>query len=289
MLTNFENNIINHSGDAGRQWLAQLPHIVKHLSFEWALTNVIPVDNMSWNFIVLADSVKFGKVCLKIGIDSHLICEESKALKFFDGQAMVRLISCNSHHNALLLEQIIPGKTLKQVADKNVNLVFENYVHIIDTLQDKATTFPTPDFKSVRDWFMVFDHLPLDALPDNFIPKAKKLSEILLSKSGSQVFLHGDLHLDNILSNKDSWVAIDPKRVIGPKEFEMAAFDFLSPQQQTRTLLVSRVHQIAYLAKIDPQVLLGWVFVRLVLKACWMLEDNGDPAPFLNQLSLIQC
>lgn len=105
MLTNFENNIINHSGDAGRQWLAQLPHIVKHLSFEWALTNVIPVDNMSWNFIVLADSMKFGKVCLKIGIDSHLICEESKALKFFDGQAMVRLISCNSHHNALLLER----------------------------------------------------------------------------------------------------------------------------------------------------------------------------------------
>lgn len=202
---------------------------------------------------------------------------------------MVRLISCNSHHNALLLEQIIPGKTLKQVADKNVNLVFENYVHIVDTLQDKATTFPTPDFKSVRNWFMVFDHLPLDALPDNFIPKAKKLSEILLSKSGSQVFLHGDLHLDNILSNKDSWLAIDPKGVIGPKEFELAAFDFLSPQQQTRTLLASRVHQIAYLAKIDPQVLLGWVFVRLVLNACWMLEDNGDPAPFLNQLSLIQC
>lgn len=47
----------------------------------------------------------------------------------------------------------------------------------------------------------------------------------LFSKNVKETFLlHGDLYPDNILSSQRGWLVIDPKGVIGEREFELAAF-----------------------------------------------------------------
>jgi streptomycin 6-kinase len=53
-------------------------------------------------------------------------------------------------------------------------------------------------------------------IPINILQKARTLKEHLLAKmSALPVLLHGDLHQDNILSQGDDWLVIDPKGVIG--------------------------------------------------------------------------
>ena len=97
------------------------------------------------------------------------------------------------------------------------------------------------------------------------------------------IFLHGDLHHDNILKNDDQWLAIDPKGVVGESEFEIAAFDFmyineLSNMSDVKNIFEARVNLLSQKAHLNLQRIKDWVFVRLILMVAWHVEDNGDPS-----------
>ena len=47
-------NITNIYGKKGQEWFDNLPKIVNALSNYWQLTDVIPVDNMTYNYVVKA-------------------------------------------------------------------------------------------------------------------------------------------------------------------------------------------------------------------------------------------
>ncbi len=51
-----------------------------------------------------------------------------------------------------------------------------------------------------------------------------ELAQELLLSQGEPVLLHGDLHHYNLLQHQDTWLAIDPKGVVGEREFEIGAF-----------------------------------------------------------------
>lgn len=94
--------------------------------------------------------------------------------------------------------------------------------------------------------------------------------------------MHGDLHHDNILKHGNDWLAIDPKGVIGDREFEIAAFDFMYVSElanitDSKSIMEQRIEVLAQKSKLDAQRIKDWVFVRLILMAAWLLEDNDDP------------
>jgi streptomycin 6-kinase len=189
----------------------------------------------------------------------------------------------------LLLEQVIPGQPLSLIASQNVPRAIQLYSQVADSLYYKAKTSSIQGFESIQKWFLVFDRLDVDALPNKLILKARVLAEKLLANSNSQVVLHGDLHFDNVLSHQTVGVAIDPKGIVGPKEFELAAFALpVSSQFMTKKSFSLSLSRLATLAKVDEQIVLDWMFVRLVLAACWEVEDNGDPTRFVKQIPLIQ-
>ncbi len=248
----------------------------------------MPVDTLSWHFDARADSSDFSKVCLKIGLDANVIRNESRALMYFKGHGMIQIFDQDTEQNALLLKQAIPGQTLKKIVARDVFSAMKSFTDVVDKLQSMSAKREQDDFEHVTDWLAVFERVPKDALPNHIIDKVIHMAGNLLKKESSSAVLHGDLHLDNIISDQHSWVAIDPKGIIGSREFELAAFDFLlDHESKSKDLWASRVHQLAHLAKIDPQILSDWIFVRLVLNACWMVEDNGDPKVFLDRIALI--
>ena len=85
----------------------------------------------------------------------------------------------------------------------------------------------------------------------------------------------------NILQNGNSWVAIDPKGIVGDAEFEIAAFDFIHQSElgdtNLKKIFEERLNQIAKKSHLDAKRINDWVFVRLILSAAWSIEDNGDP------------
>lgn len=114
----------------------------------------------------------------------------------------------------------------------------------------------------------------------------------MLERPHEEFLLHGDLHMDNIISDQNESIAIDPKGIIGPKEFEIASFDFITKDELSSAgnipeLFDARAIKLSNLLKIDHSILKNWVFIRLVLGASWMIEDNGKTDIFLNQLQAI--
>ena len=288
-MNELEKNNISLFGNRGRQWIQSLPEVIKSLSKKWQLTNIVPVENMSWNYVVKADSEKYGPVCIKVSIKESLIADEIKALEYFNSFAMIKLIDHDAVLHALLLQQAIPGKSLKGLYQSNKEEAIVIYARVIECLLSSAKESTSGH---VKDWMEAFNRVPKDKLPKNLLHKAKILSKEMLEQPHDEFLLHGDLHMDNIISDQNKWVAIDPKGVIGPKEFEVACFNFIAQDEWSSVdnipeLFEIRAKKLSQLLEIDHSMLKNWVFIRLTLSACWMIEDKEKAGVFLNQLQAL--
>ena len=92
-------NVTNTWGDKGKDWLNQLSSIIEPLSNHWSLTDIKPVNNMSYNYVALATQNNSTPVVLKICCDEQLIANEYKALKHFDGRGSIRVLDMNKKYN----------------------------------------------------------------------------------------------------------------------------------------------------------------------------------------------
>jgi len=284
-------NVINILGENGQMWLDNLPNTIAILAKHWNLSNIIPVANMTYNYVAKALQSDNQPVVLKIGFDVKVITDEKKALEYFDGNASIKLINYHEAHNTLLLQQAIPGISLKALYPANAELVMDYYVATMQKLLSR----PLPkehNFRHIRDWLQALDRIKLGELPQNLLTKAIQLKNALLASQTKEILLHGDLHHDNILQDQDAWLAIDPKGIIGEPEFEIAAFDFIrntewTNNSQIKQLFLSRIAVMATKANLDAERIKKWIFVRSMLGAAWVIEDNGDPGWFIKLAQII--
>jgi streptomycin 6-kinase len=279
-MKKLSENIENVFGNKGIEWLSNLPRLVDKLTAYWGLKDLVPVDNMTFNYVAKALSISNGPVVLKISCDTKSILEESQALVYFEGNASVKLIDYHKKLNALLLQQAIPGTTLKLIYPDQVEFVMDSYVNTMHKLHNKILPIKH-GYRHISDWLKAIDKLNSNQLPEDILNKAINLKNSLLVSLGKEIFLHGDLHHDNIIKNNDQWLTIDPKGIIGEAEFEIAAFDFmyvteLSNEPNIKNIFESRVNLLAQKANLNAQRIKDWTFVRLILMAAWNLEDNCD-------------
>lgn len=272
----FEKQILTLYGNAGGLWLEKLPALIQELSFEWELSEIVPFENLSYNYVVTGRQ-KNKEVVLKLGFDYALLEREARALRVFSGHGVVQLL--NQKPGVLLLERIKPGISLKSYfldrEEESITIFSQvkNWLH-------QNLIFEPENFPHLRDWLTLLDQewtIPLE-----YLIEARKLRDKLLSSCKQEVLLHGDLHHDNILnSGKDKWVAIDPKGVFGDPYFELAAFirnpwPNLVEHPHISKLIVNRIIQLSD----DRSRALRWVFVESVLSWIWSLQDGLDTQYF---------
>lgn len=68
-----------------------------------------------------------------------------------------------------------------------------------------------PIFPSINKWLISLDKVDASKLPGELLHTAVNLKNKLLNHPKKQYVLHGDLHMDNVISDTYGWVAIDPK------------------------------------------------------------------------------
>lgn len=105
-----------------------------------------------------------------------------------------------------------------------------------------------------------------------YLSKGRKLKDELLAVNAPLVLLHGDLHHDNVIQNKDEWLAIDPHGVIGHPVNELWAF-VIDIEDDTKYLSKFLGHDVGYVRK--------WYFMHLLMKICEGLKYNTKPTLFL--------
>lgn len=281
-MKTLKQNITNIFGAEGKRWITNLPVIISELTSYWELKDVTPVDNMTFNYVARAKTSTNQPVILKISCDEKSLSHEIQALKYFDGNGSIRLVSHHPVHHALLLQQAVPGETLKSFYPLKIDYVMDNYVETMTKLHSKHLS-KTHDYRHISDWLKAIDNLADHDCPSHLVKTAIALKNELLTSMTTEIFLHGDLHHDNILKDGNHWLAIDPKGVIGEPEFEIAAFDFmyiheLANMDNVKSIFEARVNLLAQKAHLNLQRIKAWVFVRLILMAAWDVEDNGNPS-----------
>lgn len=266
-------------GEYGQKWLSHLPQHVDRYATQWELTDLIPVNNLSNNY-VLTGFRKNKEIVLKISLNKHALANEARALKVFKDGPVVQVLAEQS--GALLLEQALPGTPLNERFFFDDDRAIDVLCDIVKQLHQ--VSLPQLSFQCTRDWLKILDQNW--SLPIQYLKKARQLRDQLLVTTKNEVLLHGDLHHGNILLHQKNWVAIDPHGVIGDSVYEVCAFirnpivEF-SLNPKALFIMQKRVDAIAKNLCIEKQRIYDWSFVQMILAACWSLEDKQDPGTFI--------
>lgn len=276
----FKTKVISTWGQLGRQWLSDLPKIIHQLTIHWSLSQIKPVTNLSYNFVAFALQNLVDPVVIKISCDSQLIESERDALIHFKGMGAIQLIDSHLPLNALLIQQATPGLSLKEYQAENFNDKVNNYALVVSAISNQQLA--THTFVHVSQWCQIIDNIQYSDIECHLIDKAKQLRQYLLGSSPKDYVCHGDLHLENIVQHDKSWLAIDPKGIIGEKAFEAAVFDFASQEELTAVINLREVieYRISVLSErlgLDRQRLIAWVFLRAMISVQWFIDDKGSP------------
>lgn len=267
MMHSFEKNILSIYPERGKAWLADLPKKIEKIASLWELERLHPFSNLSYNY-VLKGYQKDTPIVLKISLDERSLDQEANALIAFRDFGAVKVLSRTKE--ALLLQRAVPGHLLKTQFPKNDPQRIEIACDVAKRLH-QAPLPETHHFPSIHDWLKTLDQ-PWN-LSRSHLERARKLKKSLLNTEGPSVLLHGDLHPDNILSNGNEWLIIDPKGVIGDPIHEVWAF---VEDPKNDLSFISKYFHYEYARVVQ------WYYVHVVLAACWQVEDHLDPSLFMN-------
>lgn len=264
-MKKLQTNIVKIYGKYGEDWLTGLPSIIEQLQHSWELSKLKPFSNLSYSYVLEGMQGDI-PVVLKLSPDVDLIDKEAVALNAFKGFGAVSVLG--RKEGILLLERAIPGELLKNSFPK------EKRIEIACEVIGRLHQVPVPSkerFPAIEEWLAVVDKEW--GVPTDYLKRARKLKKKLIKKdSGRKVLLHGDLHQENILSNGNSWVVIDPKGVIG------------EPIHEIWACVEDPVYDLKFLATYfgySLQDVVEWYYVHLILAACWQAEDGLDASLFL--------
>ena len=274
-------------GEPGRQWLLDLPALLEDCARRWSLSLAPPFPNLTFNYVAPAVMADGTEAVLKVGVPNKELRSEAAALRVFDGRGSVRLLEADPGRGLLVLERLRPGAVLTTMADE----AHDDEATVIAASVMRGLWRPAPlghEFPTVADWGMAFARLRerfgggAGPLPEARVEEAEALFAELLASSAPPVLLHGDLHHDNILSaQRQPWLAIDPKGLVGEPAYEVGAL-LRNLWQDRHThldagrMLERRAHQLADELDLDLTRVRGWAVAQAVLSAVWGVEDNDD-------------
>jgi streptomycin 6-kinase len=95
--------------------------------------------------------------------------------------------------------------------------------------------------------------------------------------------IHGDCHHYNILSDGAGWRIIDPKGVIGAREYDIAPFmlnPLYTPRPNIKRETVRRLDIFSERTGLDRQRLWAWTVAHSLLSAWWDLQEDGTGGEF---------
>lgn len=279
----FAQTIIAQHGQAGNVWLERLPTYVAQLAQELALTDLRPLQNLSYNYLLLGKQ-QDQEVVLKLSINEHELNREAAALQIYAGSGAVQLLA--QQPGALLLQRALPGKPLSSYFPDHEDVAAEITVSLIQKLHNIPTAYEY-HFPTLTSMLDVLDQkVPI---PQEILKKARKLRENLVSTTKRVLLLHGDLHHDNIIHHGDQWLIIDPKGIVGDPAYEVAIY-LCNPINKMlalsysptfiKTLIQKRIKFFAHTLDIEEQRLYDWGLLRAITGWIWNLQDHLDDAFF---------
>ena len=277
----FIKNIRLSFGAEGQRWLERLPELLNQAARRWDLVPGEPFL-LSYNYVCAATQKDGRAAVLKIGVPNRELTGEINALRLYHGQGACRILEAHAEEGMLLLERLQPGSMLASLKDDD-----EATGIAAEVMQAIHRPAPQPQgFISLHGWFDELKKLRprfgggTGPFPQKSFAIAEGLIHDLFAEPRPQVLLHGDFHHFNILLSGRGWLAIDPKGVIGPAEYEVGPL-LINPYNiklEESEAIRRTERRIAILSErlgFDPQRLRAWAICHSVLSSFWDMAEDG--------------
>lgn len=284
MNEDFVKRAIALSGDLGKKWVQDIPEIIKKYEDLWEIT-CLPPFALSYNYVAPAKTKDGRDVVLKISFPKNgEFPLEFETLKFFNGSGSIRIEKEDIENGAMLLEKAEPGMRVRDITpdEKQISLVAQVLNELHKTVPaDTASFFPT-----IAHWGKAFARYRIKfsknagPVPQWMFEKAENIFVEFPKDKKQHILLHGDLHSDNILSSQRGWLTIDPKGIVGEREFELGAYlrnpyyDYPKGSDYKK-LETARIIQFADELGFDKERIRDWAFASAVISLLWFLEDEN--------------
>jgi streptomycin 6-kinase len=266
--------------EADPAWLGALPDLLARFAARWSLTLEAPFPAIALNYVAPAARADGTPCVFKVSRHVGETRNEIAALRLWDGRGAARLLEADVEAGALLLERLDPGTMLVEVAESDDDAAT---LIAADVLRQLWRPVSDPrDLRSLASWCDAYDR-NREALsrgdggfPADLFRRADALRRDLVASTANPVSLHGDLHHFNILrARRASWLAIDPKGLLGDRCFDVCQF-FRNPGDVPTRVNRRRFDLFCVELGLDRERTKAWCFVHAMLDACWDFED-GNP------------
>lgn len=266
------------------EWRQQVPDLLLRRAEEWDLQVGEPYSGGWAGHAVRVRTSDGTSAALKL-IWPHRESEyEAEALEVWDGAGAIRLLRRNTDGTALLLERCEPGAFLSTL---ELDAALDVYVGLLPRLWKPAGA---PFHSLEEDALLWMESLPREWVQAGrpferpLVDAAIEAIEQLAPTQGEQVLLHQDLHALNVLSaEREPWLAIDPKPLVGEREFGVAPVVRGTELRHGRAEVRHRLDRLTAELGLDPERARGWCVAQTVAwgvdvpehieVARWLLED----------------
>lgn len=286
MNQDFVNTILSLRGkEKGRKWLERIPSLIKKYETKWNLKSGGVFADLSINYVEKVKTKDGKDAVLKIGFpDDEVFLDEVRTLEVYDGNGAIKILKKDLDNFVVLLERCIPGKSLHILNDEESEIkIFANVCKMIwRKASDDLRFNKLSDEVKYFDWY--FENLEKckEQLPQDLVIKAREKFEELINNSGKQYLLHADLHHDNILESSRGWLCIDPKGIIGEREYESSVY-ILNPYKRFKendelinnAFFAKRIELISKALGLNRDRVTAWAFIKQILALIWSLQDYG--------------
>lgn len=257
---------------AGAGWLESLPRLVEACAKRWSLRVGEAYPDSYVALVLPAEMADGTDAVLKIQFPDHESEHEAEALRKWNGAGAIRLFDYDPQRRALLLERCSPGTHLGEREPEEALGVL---IDLLPRLWKPATEPFRPLAKEAQRWA---HQLPnrWDAAGQPFerdlVDTAIDLLDDLAASQGEQVLLHQDLHADNVLrAQREPWLVIDPKPLVGEREFSAAPIVRSYELGHSPTLVSHRLDRVTSDLGLDRTRARDWTIAQTL---SWAFERD---------------
>jgi streptomycin 6-kinase len=208
-------------------------------------------------------------VVLKIQWPHRESEHEAAALELWNGDGAIRLVARDERRDALLLERCRPGTPLGRLGP-------EATLDVLIGLLPRLWLPARPPFRSLGEeasWWV--SYLPAEwerigrPYEQELLEAAVSALEELAPTQGEQVLVHQDLHGDNVLAaEREPWLAIDPKPLVGEREFGLASIIRSPELGHSERALRRRLDRLTSELGLDRDRARKWALGQTIAWAC---------------------
>lgn len=258
---------------AGRAWLAALPSAVSETAERWSLELGRPFTGSHVSLVLPAQNQD---LVVKIQFPHRESQYEAAALRLWGGGGAILLVDHWPEKAALLLERCVPGTHLSRAGA----------AFGIDVMIDLLPRLWVPAGERFGSLTAEVDRW-VGNLPAEYEAAGKPFERGLLDEAidvllglacsqGEHVLLHQDLHGDNVLeAQRRPWLAIDPKPLIGEREFGLSPIIRSDELGYSREAVIHRLDRLTGELGLDRERARLWAFGHAI---AWGFEE-GEVLP----------